>query len=147
MSLIQTIDADLTEALKNHNELVVSVLRALKSAIKNQEIDKMKELDDKEILAVIEKQAKQRQDSIEQFTKGNRPDLAKKEQEELEIIKKYLPEKLDRTQTEQIVTQTIQELNATSIKDMGQVMKEVLDKSNGQADGRLVSEIVKEKLL
>ena len=110
MSLIQTIDADLTEALKNHNELVVSVLRALKSAIKNQEIDKMKELDDKEILAVIEKQAKQRQDSIEQFTKGNRPDLAKKEQEELEIIKKYLPEKLDRTQTEQIVTQTIQDL-------------------------------------
>jgi len=146
MDQLKIIDDDLKEALKSRNENVVSVLRILKSSIKNLEIEKRHPLDEPEILNVIEKQAKQRQDSIEQYRNGNREDLAKKEEEELTIIKKYLPEKLDPKATGILVDQVIKDLGASSMKDMGSVMKEVISRANGKTDGKIVSELVKEKL-
>lgn len=146
MDLLQKIETDLTEATKNRDEIIVSVLRMLKSSIKNQEIEKKRQLEGAEILNILEKQAKQRQDSIEQYTNGNRTDLAQKEEIELKIINKYLPKKISQEETEKLVEMTIKSLKATSMKDMGQVIKEVMSKANGQVEGKVVSELVRAKL-
>jgi len=146
MDLLQKIETDLTEATKNRDEIIVSVLRMLKSSIKNQEIEKKRQLEGAEISNILEKQAKQRQDSIEQYTNGNRTDLAQKEEIELKIINKYLPKKISQEETEKLVEMTIKSLKATSMKDMGQVIKEVMSKANGQVEGKVVSELVRAKL-
>lgn len=146
MNLASRLETDLTDATKKRDEIVISVLRIIKSSIKNLEIEKGHELNEPEVLSVLEKQAKQRQDSIEQYRKGNRDDLADKEEAELKIIKKYLPEKLNVEETTKLIDEVIKELGASSLKDMGQVIKEVVQKANGQAEGKVVSDIVKEKL-
>jgi uncharacterized protein YqeY len=146
MNLSEKIDEDLRVALKGQDANKASVLRLLKSAIKNAEITKNALLSEQEIISTLEKQAKQRKDSIEQYRSGNRPDLASKEEGELEIINAYLPQKFSQEETEKLVDEVIRDLGAESISQMGQVMKETMSRANGQADGSVVSKIVKEKL-
>ena len=146
MALKDKIENDYVKALKERDEFKVSLLRMVKSALKNQEINEGKEVSDEETLEIIEKQAKQRRDSILQYRAGNREDLAKTEEAELVILEQYLPEKLSNEELRTITEEAITRLGATSIKDMGMVIKEVMTLTKNQADGKTVSEIVKSKL-
>lgn len=146
MNLIAKLDEDLKNAMKAQNSELTTTLRLLKNAIKNAEIASANELSEAETMAVLEKQAKQRRDSIEQYTSGNRKDLADKEAAELGLIEQYLPKKLSIEQVESMVTEAITELAATSAADMGKVIQAVMGKANGCADGKMVSTCVREKL-
>lgn len=141
MALTEKIDADLKEAMKARDENLVWTLRMLKSAIAYALIDK-KELSQGDILDVISKQVKQRQDSISGFEKGNRPDLAAKEKKELQILLTYLPKQLSQQEIEVEVAKAIQEAGA----HLGQVMKILMNRLKGRADSKLISQIVNEKL-
>ena len=145
-SLKELFDQQLKAALKSRDELCVSTLRLLRAAIKNKEIELIKALDDEGIISVIRKMVKQRQESIEQFLKGNRKDLADKEQKEIHILERYLPKLLDLSEVEKRVQSVIQKLSVTSVKQMGEVMKAVGQDLAGQADMKEVSRIVREKL-
>ncbi len=135
------------EALKSKDSLRSSVLSFLRAQILNLAVEKKKNsLDDADVVSVIRKQIKQRQDSIEQFTKGNRSDLADKEALEMEILKALLPQELTHEEVKKIVDESITSVGAAGIKDMGRVMKEVVAKVAGQADGKLVSDLVKDTL-
>ena len=135
------------EAMKNKDTLKSSVLSFLRASMMNTAIEKNKKsLDDNDCLAVIRKQIKQRQDSIDQFKKGNRQDLADKETQELEILKSYLPSELTVDELKKLIEEAILAVGASGIKDMGQVMKEAVERVAGGADGKLVSDLVRERL-
>ena len=149
MTFQERIDNDLREAMKAREAARLGVLRMLKSALKNAAIEKhgvSGQLDDAEALAVLRKQAKQRQDSIEGFEKGNRPELAAKEKEELEILSHYLPKQLGAEEIKSLVAEAIAEAGATSKAQMGAVMKLVQAKAAGRADGRALSQEVQRQL-
>lgn len=146
MSLQQKINDNLKNALRNKDKENLSILRMLNSAIKNEQIKNGKELSDNEIINVISKQAKQRQDSIEQYKVGNRNDLAEKEQKELDILKVYLPQQINQNELEKIIEETLAETNAQGPQDMGKVMSKLMPKIQGIADGKLASKLVSEKL-
>jgi uncharacterized protein YqeY len=132
------------EAMKARDALKSSVLSLLRAEFMNVALAKKKnKLDDAEIAAVIKKQIKQRQDSIEQFTKGNRPELAQKEAKELEILKTYLPPEMSEEEIKKIIDAAVTACGAAGMKDMGKVMKEVNAQIAGKADGKLVSDLVK----
>lgn len=138
---------DYKEAMKARDSLRSSVLSFLRADIMNVALSKKKNnLDDSEIIAVIKKEIKQRQEAIEQFTKGNRPEMADKEKKEMEILKAYLPEELAEEEIKKIIEEVISLTGASGIKDMGKVMKEVGLKIAGRADGKLVSDLVRQKL-
>lgn len=135
------------EAMKQRDTLKSSVLSFLRADIMNVAVAKKKnKLDDAETISVIKKQIKQRQDSIEQFTQGNRQDMAEKEQKELEILKTYLPPELSQEEIKRIIEEVVSATAASGMKDMGKVMKEVGVKIAGQADGKLVSDLVRARL-
>jgi len=135
------------EAMKTRDSVKSSTLSFLRAEIINAAVAKKKNaLDDDEILSVVRKQIKAHQDSIEQFTKGNRLDLVGKEEKELEILKTYLPPELPLDETTKIVEEAVSRTGAQEIKDMGKVMKEVQGKIAGRADAKLVSDLVKERL-
>jgi uncharacterized protein YqeY len=145
--LTDRIDSDMKDALRAKDAARLSTLRMLKSAIEYYKIEKKQEkLADADIVAVVKKQVKQRQDSIDGFEKGGRTDLVDKEKAELAVLKSYLPEVLSQAQVEEIVKVTIAELGATMKADMGKVMKAVQAKTAGRADNRLVSQIVSAQL-
>ncbi len=145
--LAERIDADMKDAMRAKDAARLSTLRMLKSAIEYYKMEKKQEqLADADITAVIKKQIKQRQDSIEGFTKGGRTELVAKEEAELKVLKTYLPAELSPAQVEEVVVATIAEVGATTKADMGKVMKAVQAKLAGRADGRLVSQIVGSKL-
>jgi uncharacterized protein YqeY len=144
--LSEQIRADLTESMKARTAERTSVLRMLQSAIKNEQINVQHDLSDEEAMSVIRKAVKQRLDSIEQYTKGNRPDLAAKEQSELEILKTYLPPELSDDEIESGVREIIASTGAASKKDMGKVMKEATARYKGRADGKKIQEIVQRLL-
>lgn len=146
VSIIEKLDADLKEALKSKDEMKVSVIRMLKASLKNKSIEKMGPLTDDDILSVLSSMAKQRRESIEQFTLANRTDLAEKERKELEIVQSYLPRQLSLREIEDIINSAIKECHASSPADIGKVMKIVVPKTRGVADGKVVSEKVKELL-
>lgn len=147
MNLKDQILSDMKEAMKSKEGSRLEVLRFLQSAIKNKEIDlRPNEITEKDVLAVVTKQVKQRKESIDQFKEAGRQDLVDKESYELSVLETYLPQQMSREDVEKIVGEVITAVNATSIKQMGAVMKEVLVKTAGAADGKLVSEIVKSKL-
>ena len=146
MTTIEKLDKDLKNAMQAKEADRVSVLRLVKSALKNAEISIKHELNESEVLSVLEKQAKQRRDSIELYTDGERPDLAEKEKYELDVIQSYLLEKMSEKEIEGLVDTAISELRAESADSVGQVIKEVMKKSAGLADGRIVANIVKSKL-
>ena len=139
--LTEQIRADLTESMKARTAERTSTLRMLQAAIKYQQIDSGHELSDEEALSVIRKSVKQRQDSIEQYTKGNRPELAAKEQAEIDILRAYLPPELSEEELEEGVRDIIASTGAQSKKDLGKVMKEATAKYRGRADGKKIQEI------
>lgn len=145
--LAEKIGADMKEALRAKHTTRLSTLRMLKSAIEYYKLEKNQEkLTDADVVAVIKKQVKQRQDSIEGFEKGGRTDLVEKEKAELAILKSYLPEELSQVQLEEIIKSTIAEVGASTKADMGKVMKAVQAKTAGRADNRLVSQLVSAQL-
>ena len=145
-NLFTKIRQDLTNSLKQKNEIKTSTLRLVISEIGNSRIEKRADLTDEDIIQVISKEAKKRQESIEAFNKGERPDLAEKEEKELLILKTYLPEPISDEELLKIVDSQIAEIGAKDIKDLGKVMSAVLSKVKGRADGGAVSAIVKSKL-
>ena len=146
--LMDKIAADMKDAMRSKDVVRLSTLRMLKSAVEYYKIDrKQEQLTDTDVIAVIKKQVKQRQDSIEGFEKGGRVDLVEKEKAELAILKTYLPAELSASQLEEIVKACIAELGATTKADMGKVMKAVQIKTAGRADNRLVSQIVSANLV
>ncbi|MCB0383903.1 MAG: GatB/YqeY domain-containing protein [Bdellovibrionales bacterium] len=147
MSLRDQILSDMKDAMKKKEGLRLEVLRFLQSAIKNKEIEvRPNEINEQDVLGVVTKQVKQRKESITQFQEAGRQDLVDKESFELSILETYLPKQMSREDLEKIVSDVIAAAGATSIKQMGAVMKEVLAKTAGAADGKLVSELVKSKL-
>ena len=147
MGILEKIDLDLKDALKKRDELTVSTLRLLKSAIHNREIEqKGKQLKGEEVIKLVKKQVQQRQDSVEQFKKGNRPELAEKENMELAILKKYLPEQLSAEAVTEIVKKVIAREGAEGKKDFGKVMKLAMAEIKGRADGKLINQIVSRQL-
>ena len=145
-SLKQRIDQDTKEALKNRDSLRLNVLRMLKSEIKYKEIELGSELSDDEVISVLSSSVKKRKDSIQQFEKGGRDDLASKEKAELELILKYLPEQLTEEELSQIINQAIKETNAIGSSDLGKVMKQVMPKVRGRAEGKKVNQMVSSQL-
>ncbi len=149
MSIPDQIQKDMTEAMKARDERRLSALRMVKTALKNREIEKRGPLDDKEALQVLSTLVKQRKDSIEQFTKGGRMELADKEKAELALIESYMPKAVGEEEVVSTVRATISEMGAPTIKDMGNVMKAVMAKfaaSGARVDGKQVSDIVKREL-
>ena len=133
--------------MKDKNSLKVSALSFLRSQLKYATIEKkLNQLPDGEAIAVIKKQVKQRQDSIEQFEKGGRLDLAEKEKTELELLKSYLPQELSSEELKALLESVIQESRATGPKEMGTVMKLLLQKTAGRCDSKMASDLVKERL-
>jgi uncharacterized protein YqeY len=158
VSLKTKLMDDLKASMKSGDKLKLSVIRNVQSALKNKEIDdRVKPIDpndkrtqdqkdDEAVLGVLKTLAKQRKDSIEQFKAGRRQDLVDQESSELKVLESYLPQQMDRAAVEAIVTEAIASTGAKSAKEMGAVMKVVLAKTQGAADGKLVSELVKAKL-
>ena len=147
MSLSKQIVADLTTAMKAQDAARTSTLRMVKAAMMNRQIEKGSELDDEEAQKLLRSLVKQRRDSIEQYQKAGRQELVDKEQAEIDVIETYLPKAASQEEIEQVVAAAIAETGAISIKDMGKVMKAAQAALAGKnADGRLVSEIVKAKL-
>jgi uncharacterized protein YqeY len=147
MSLKDRITTDLTAAMKAQDAPRLSTLRMVKAAIMNRQIEKGGELTDDELTKLFQSLLKQRRDSVEHFEKGDRPELAAKERAEITVIEAYLPQAATREEIEQAVAAAIQETGATSMKEMGAVMKTAQGKLAGRAaDGRTMSEIVKVKL-
>ena len=133
--------------MKDRDTVKASTVNFLRAQLKNVRIEKRSEtLEDKDVVVVIKKQIKQRQDSIEQYEKGGRKDLADKETAEMAILKSYLPEELSEQALQQFIEQAIRETGAQSMKDMGNVIKAVAAKAQGRADNRVVSELVKKAL-
>lgn len=146
MGLKEEITKDITTAMKAGEKLKTSTLRLLLNAIKNKEIELRRALDDDEAVTLVGTLIRQRHDSIEQFRKGGRVELAEKEEEEIKILNAYLPEQLSEKEITDIVKKAADEIWAKSMKDMGRLMKEVMPRVKGKADGRLVNEIVKKAL-
>lgn len=146
MPIFERIDLDLKEALKSRDELKLSVIRMIKASLKNRSIEKMGALTDDDVISVLSSMVKQRRDSIEQFSSAGRKDLAEKEEKELKIIQSYLPEQLSPQEIDSIIISAINESGAKSHNDIGKVMKLVIPKIKGAADGKLVNQRVKELL-
>ena len=147
MSLKERIVSDMTAAMKAKDASRLSTLRMVKAAVMNREIEKGGELTDEELTKVMQSLVKQRRDSIEQYEKAGRQELADKERAEIEVIEEYLPKAASREEIEQAVAEALAETGASSMRDMGAVMKAAQARLAGRnADGRTVSEIVKAKL-
>jgi uncharacterized protein YqeY len=146
MSLHQRLDDDLKRAIKSSDKLKTSVLRMVKAAIKNRQVEKQRELSEEEIISVILTLSKQRRESIELFSKGGREDLADKEKQEISILQSYLPSQLTQEELDRLIIESIQESSAEGVKDIGKVMRVLMPKVKGTADGKIVNQRVKELL-
>ena len=146
MPLAERLYSDYKEALKASHAVKVSVLRMAKAAIKNREIERGSPLTDEEIYSVLGIIVKRNKESIEQFSKASRYDLVRKEEEELEVIQPYLPQQLLTDEVENLVMTAIKETGASGPVDFGKVMKVVMAKARGRADGKLVTDLVKRGL-
>lgn len=145
-SLKRRINQDAKEALKSKDTLTLNVLRMLKSEIRYKEIERGSELSDDDVISVLSSAIKKRKDSIQQFEKGGRDDLASKEKEELAVVTKYMPEQVSEEELSQIISQAISEEGATGASDLGKVMKLVMPKVRGRADGKKVNQMVSSQL-
>jgi uncharacterized protein YqeY len=146
MALKDRLDADLKTAMREKEALRLSTIRMLKSAIKYREIEVMKPLDDAGVLAVIATEIKRRRDSVEQYRAGKRLDLAEKEEAEIAILQQYLPQQMTAEELAAKVDEVIARVGANGPKDMGGVMKVLLPEVQGRAEGKAVSETVKQRL-
>ncbi|RKX55979.1 MAG: GatB/YqeY domain-containing protein [Thermotoga sp.] len=146
MALKERIMNDLKKAMKERNEVKVRTLRMVIASIKNWEVENTKEIDDDGMITVLTKEAKRRKEAIEEYRKAGREDLVRAEEEELKIIESYLPERMSEEEIKELVLKTIEEVKATSPKDLGKVMKVIMPKVKGRADGKLVNEMVRKIL-
>jgi len=146
MSLLDQIHSDLKEAMKAKDSIRLGALRLILTAVKNKEKELRRELEEREVLQIVSNQIKQRKDSIEQYRKGGREDLVQKEEQELEILQAYMPQQLSEEELEKLVTETIKEVGATSVKDLGKVMKAIMPRIAGRAVGKVVNQMVRAQL-
>ncbi len=147
MSLTERVQKDMVDAMRKKEELRLSTLRMMKAALQNKRIEKRADLDEKEELQVFTTMIKQRKDSVEQFEKGNRHELAVKEGQEIAIIEAYMPQAVGEAEITAAVQAVVAEMGSPTMKDMGAVMKNVMAKFGGaRVDGKLVSEAVKKAL-
>jgi hypothetical protein len=146
MALEDRLVEEMKQAMKSNDKLRLSTIRMIRTAVKNKEIEQRKPLDDEGILRVIQGMVRKSEESVEQFKAGGRMDLVEKETKEIEIMKSYLPQPLSREEVLKIIDQTIEETQATSLKEMGKVMKSLMPKLGGKVDGALVNQWVKERL-
>ena len=146
MGLNERLNDDMKQAMKNQDKFKLSVIRMIRSTIKNIEIDKKKALDDNEVLEILNREIKQRKDSLQEFEKAGRDDLSEQVKQEIEIIAEYMPEPLSEEELNAIVQQTIQEVGASSKTDMGKVMSALMPKVKGRADGKLINQMVQANL-
>ena len=143
MSLMEKLTADMKEAMKQGEKERLSVIRLVRGAVRQAEIDGKKTLSDDEIIGVITKEVKMRRDSIEEFERGGRSDLVEKTQTEIAILMPYLPAQLSPDEVRQLVETAVAEVGATTAKDMGKVMGVLMPRVKGRADGKLVNELVR----
>ena len=148
MTLRDRLTEDMKQAMKDKEagKLKLSVIRMVRSAAKNVEIDRRKELDDNELLDVVAKEVKMRRDSLDEFRKADRPELLATLEQEIAVLMEYLPEQMSEAEVRALVTQAVADAQAASAKDMGKVMALLMPKVKGRADGKLVNSIVKELL-
>jgi hypothetical protein len=146
MGLEERLVEEMKQAMKSNDKAKLSTIRMIRSAVKNKEIELRKPLDDDGIFRVIQGMVKKSEESIEQFKAGGRMDLVEKETKEIETMKSYLPQPLSREEVLKIIDQTIEETKASSLKDLGKVMKSIMPKLGGKVDGTLVNQLVKERL-
>jgi len=147
LALVDDLSASIADAMRKHDAVRLRTLRMLKAALTNREIERGHALDEGESLQVVASLVKQRKDSIDQFTRGGRPELAEKEQSEILVLETYLPAAADPAAVEQAVADAIQETGATSPKDMGRVMKAAMARLAGKTvEGKIVSDLVRQKL-
>jgi len=146
MSLIEEIEREYLKAYKNQDKITVSVLRILRAYLKNKQVEQRGKLEEADSLAVLRGLIRQGKESIEQFSKGGRPDLVEKEKAELEVLSAFLPTQAPVEEIDQIIEQVIREVKAVTLKDMGKVMKPVMTRLAGRADGQMIQAKVKEKL-
>ena len=146
MGLEEKLSADLTAAMKSGEKHIVETLRTVRAAIQNARLDKQAEFSEEDVLAVINKEAKKRKESIALYEQGGRTDLVQQESRELEIISAYLPEALSDEAVMQLINEALKETGAESMQDMGKVMGCIMPKIKGKADGKHVQNLVREKL-
>jgi uncharacterized protein YqeY len=146
MSLKEKLKQDMVSATKSRDLVALSTLRLLLSSVKYREIELREEADDGEILKIIGTNIKQRKESVELYKKGGREDLAEKESREIEVLKAYLPPKLDRDELVSLIKEVISDVGAQGIQDMGKVMKDVMPRVAGRAEGKEVSDLVRDIL-
>ncbi|MDO9527952.1 MAG: GatB/YqeY domain-containing protein [Syntrophales bacterium] len=146
VNLKEKINSEMVSSAKAKDKIKLSAIRMIKSALHNKEIDLKRELSDEELLQVLSSIVKQRKDSIEQFRKGGRLELAEKEEKELAVVQFFMPEQLSEEEVETEIEKAIEDVGAVSIKEMGKVMKVVMPRLTGRADGKIVIEKVKAKL-
>ena len=146
MTLLEQLSKDMVQAMKNKDSFTLGVIRMAKGAIQLEGINKKKDLTEEDVVSVISKQIKMRNDSITEFTKANRMDLVEQNKKEIEILSKYMPEQLSLDEVNKIIDEAFEKINPTSSKDMGLIMKEVSPKLKGKADMGQVNVIIKERL-
>ncbi len=146
MSLEERLVEEMKQAMKSNDKLRLSTIRMIRSALKNKEIELRKKMEDEDVVKVIQVMLRKGEESVEQFQTGGRGDLVEKEKKEIEILKSFLPQPLTQEEILKIIDQSIQETQASSLKDIGKVMKSVMPKIGGKADGKLINQLVKERL-
>lgn len=146
MAFKEKIDEEMVQAAKTKDKIRLSALRMLKNGLHNREIDLKRGLEEAEFLQLLSSMVKQRKDSIEQFAKGGRADLVEKEEAELKVIEEFLPAQVSEAELDAAIVEAIQEAGAQGIRDMGKVMKVLMPKLTGRADGKTVGEKVKARL-
>ncbi|OLO38885.1 hypothetical protein BTR23_11560 [Alkalihalophilus pseudofirmus] len=146
MNLLDRLTDDMKAAMKSKEKEKLSVIRMVKSSLQNEQIKLGRELSEDETLTVLNRELKQRRESLHEFEKANRDDLASKLYGEIEVLQQYLPEQLSEEEVAQIVQETIQEVGATSKADFGKVMGAIMPKVKGKADGGLVNRLVQQHL-
>ncbi|MGA2315380.1 MAG: GatB/YqeY domain-containing protein [Thermodesulfobacteriota bacterium] len=146
MSLEERLVEEMKQAMKSNDKLRLSTIRMIRSASKNKEIELRKKLEDEDVVKVIQAMVRKGEESVEQFQAGGRMDLVEKEKKEIEILKSFLPQPLSQEEVLKIIDQSIQETQASSLKDIGKVMKSVMPKIGGKTDGKLINQLVKERL-
>ena len=146
MSLEERLVEEMKAAMQSNEKLRLSTIRMIRSTMKNKEIELRKPLNDEEIQKVIQGMVRKGEESLDQFKLGGRTDLVEKESKEIEILKSFLPQSLTHEEILKIIDQTIEETQSTSLKDLGKVMKTLMPKLQGKADGKQVNQLVKERL-
>ncbi len=146
LSLEEIIFNDMKKALKENEKLKLSTLRLIRAAIKNAEISKREKLTEDEVIGIVNNNLKKLEESLDMFTRAQRPELAEKAKKEIEIVKKYLPEQLSEEEVEKIVKETIIKFGFKGLQDIGPAMREIIPKLKGKADGKIVNKMVRDLL-